>query len=126
MFWLKAAGPDKTASIGPSLRLVKHVRHIVEEHSHKVHILTLCENCAGRIVSMGIARNAKDLGGPDPMNALHRTPRRDALERDTGLQRSQLTGSTDFLASLQPGTCSAPTSCTAGQNRPPTSRPSMG
>jgi CRISPR-associated protein Cas2 len=38
----------------------KRVRHIIEEHTDKVHILKLCDDCARRTVSLGIAKIATD------------------------------------------------------------------
>lgn len=40
--------------------MMQRVRRIVEEHTDKVHVVTVCESCAGRVVTLGLARKAED------------------------------------------------------------------
>jgi CRISPR-associated protein Cas2 len=46
----------------PSLaeEMMLRVRRTVEENTDKVHVVPLCDSCAGRIVTYGIATQASD------------------------------------------------------------------
>ncbi len=48
--------------IEPALaeEMLARVRRVVEENTDKVHVLALCDGCAGRTVLYGIAREASD------------------------------------------------------------------
>ena len=48
--------------IDPSLaeKLEARLRAIIEEHTDKVHILSLCDGCAGRTITYGIAKQTSD------------------------------------------------------------------
>ncbi len=40
--------------------MLSRVRRIVEEHTDKVHVIPLCDSCAGRVTMYGIAKKAED------------------------------------------------------------------
>ena len=41
-------------------KMMARVRHAIEEHTDKVHVLALCDACGARIVTYGIAEQASD------------------------------------------------------------------
>ena len=40
--------------------MMARIRHVIEEHSDKVHVLALCDACGERVVTCGIATQASD------------------------------------------------------------------
>ncbi len=40
--------------------MMARVRRTIEENSDKVHIVAVCDGCAGRVVTFGLARVASD------------------------------------------------------------------
>jgi CRISPR-associated protein Cas2 len=40
--------------------MLARVRRIVEVHTDKVHVLSMCDPCAERIIAIGVARKAED------------------------------------------------------------------
>ena len=40
--------------------MMARVRRIVEENTDKVHVIALCDACGGRVVTLGIAKQATD------------------------------------------------------------------
>ena len=40
--------------------MLGRIRHTIEEHADKVHVLALCDSCAVRVVTCGLATQASD------------------------------------------------------------------
>jgi CRISPR-associated protein Cas2 len=41
-------------------KMMARVRRTIEENSDKVHVVALCDACGGRVVTIGLARQARD------------------------------------------------------------------
>jgi CRISPR-associated protein Cas2 len=48
--------------VEPSLaeEMMTRIERAIEQNTDKVHVLAMCDNCAGRIVTYGIAHQAAD------------------------------------------------------------------
>jgi CRISPR/Cas system-associated endoribonuclease Cas2 len=41
-------------------KMMARVRHTIEEHTDKVHVVALCESCGERVMTLGVATQASD------------------------------------------------------------------